>query len=246
MSCYSTAERHEIMRQARAHVAECKAAAPANGSSALVYKDNPNARVLEPTVVRSDDGAFNEAELDDVLVHLIVHQRQEMRAYVEAEVGKLAREIFVLRSELALERQVRALHDEVAAAREAVPKLPEIEGRINAKQSKLAAEQERLERELAKTKDRVSKMRVDQSVADYELKKHIKQSKPAVELHFLTAEASFAVRDLHPDAAAAWREFCSDLMSEQQNQGASLRITDPTSPTGLTIGLPVRSRGYGA
>jgi hypothetical protein len=204
----------------------------------LVYKTNHDARVSAPAAVPSDDdGDFNAIQCD-ILAHLV----SELRAETRDAFGKLEREIFVLRSELALERQVRALHDEVAAARAEVPKLPEIESRADAKQSKLAAEQKRLERELAKTQDRVSKMRVDQSVADHELKKHIKRSKPAVELHFQTAEASFAVRDLHPDAAAAWREFCSGLVSEQQNQGASLRIIDPTSPTGLTIGLPVRSR----
>jgi hypothetical protein len=158
----------------------------------------------------------------------------------------LEREIFVLRSELALERQVRALHDEVAAARAGVPKLPAIEARVNAKQSKLAAEQARLERELAKTKDRINKMRVEQSQADCRFAQHLKQSEPAVELHFQTASASFAVRDLHPDAAAAWRDFCNDLASERQSPDASLRIVDPTSPTGLVVGLPVRKSGYGA
>jgi hypothetical protein len=246
MSCYSTAERHEIMRQARAHVAECKTAAPANRSSAtgLVYKENPNARVFEePTVVRSDD-IFTEAEFG-VLAELIVELRQEMRAHVEAEVGKLAAEFALLQKEVALERGFQALKAEIAAARADVPKVPEIEARVDARQSELAAEQKRLERELAKTKDRLGKVQVNQSVSDFELQKHIKQSKPAVELHFETSASSFVVRDLHPDAAAAWRDFCSDLMADQQN-APLLRVIDPTSPTGLAIGLPVRSRGYGA
>ena len=234
------------MQIARAESAAARVVDRANVN--LIYKTNLDARAPEPTVVRSDDvvGIFNEAHRG-VLARVIAEQRKEMHSHVKDAVGRLEREIFVLRSEFALERQVRALHDEVAAARAEVPKLPAIEARVNAKQSKLAAEQARLERELAKNQKAVSKLRVDQAQADYRLSQHIKQSSgAAVELHFQTSQNSFVVRDLHPDAAAAWRDFCNDLATEQQNR-ASLRIVDPTSPSGLVIGLPVRRNpGYGA
>jgi hypothetical protein len=102
----------------------------------------------------------------------------------------------------------------------------------------------RLERELDATRKRVGKIAVDQSVAGYELQKHIKQSQPAVEIHVKTIEASFAVKDLDPDAVAAWRDFCGDLVAGQQHRGASLQIIDPTSSLGLTIGHPVRKSAY--
>jgi hypothetical protein len=86
----------------------------------LIYTTNLDARAPEPTVVRSDDvvGIFNEAHRG-VLARVIAEQRKEMHSHVKDAVGRLEREIFVLRSEFALERQVRALHDEVAAARAA-------------------------------------------------------------------------------------------------------------------------------
>jgi hypothetical protein len=81
-------------------------------------------------------------------------------------------------------------------------------------------------------------MRADQSIIDYRLSKHIDEStkSPAVELRFETSDSSFAVRDLHPNAAAAWREFVSGLMSEQENEGASLR------QSGWSCGTSCRSR----
>ena len=154
----------------------------------LVYKTNPNARVpappaSAPAVAHVDGYAFNDHQAD-ILARLVAEQRKQMRAHVAAEVEGFKREIFVLREEMRLEREVRALHDEVAAARADVPKIPEIEARTDAKQSKLAAEQKRLERELAKTKERLGKVHVNQSLTDYELRKHIKQSPVGVELHF--------------------------------------------------------------
>ena len=69
---------------------------------------------------------------------------------------------------------------------------------------------------------------------------------PVVELHFETADTSFTVRDLHPEAAAAWREFCAGLMAEQENAGATLRIIDPASDAGQVITMPVRRQGHAA
>jgi hypothetical protein len=164
---------------------------------------------------------------------------KEMRAHVAAEVETFKRELFVLREELRLEREVCAMHDEIAAARAEVPKLPAIAARVEAKQAKLVAEQARLERELAKTKERLSKLHVDQSTADFKLRQHIKESGPGVELRFTTPESTFRVRDIHPQAAEAWREFCRELLTEQENKGASLRIVDRDSHVNHIVELPV-------
>ena len=217
-------------------------------STGLVYKDRPRA-LVEPAAARASTVAnwdgFTERQLE-ILGMTVSEIRREMRTHVEAAVGKFEREIAVLQKELALERGFQALKAEIAAAKGEIPRVPEIEARVNASHAELKREQGRLQRELARTKDRVSKMRVDQSITDHELQKHIKQSAPVVELHFQTSQNSFVVRDLHADAAAAWRDFCNDLASEQQNHGASLRVVDPTSPTGLVVGLPVRKSSYAA
>jgi predicted nuclease with TOPRIM domain len=138
---------------------------------------------------------------------------------------------------VALQRGLRDLRDEVEEAREQVPKIPAIVDRLTAEQKHLEAEQARLERELTKTKERLSKMRVDQSIADYRLSEHLReQPAPGVELKFETASTSFAVKDLDPNAAAAWREFVAGVLDAQQDAATSMSISD----TGWIIALPLR------
>jgi hypothetical protein len=92
----------------------------------------------------------------------------------------------------------------------------------------------------------LGKLCVYHARAEHRLEKHVEQAEPVVELHFETAESSFVVRDLHPQAAKAWREFCQGLMAEQENCGASLRIIDPAGNGGQLIDLPVRKAGNAA
>jgi hypothetical protein len=105
--------------------------------------------------------------------------------------------------------------------------------------SHLAASAARLERELMKTKERLSKLHVDQSTSDFKLRQHIKESGPGVELRFTTSESTFRVKDLDPQAAASWRAFCHGLLSEQTNAGASLRIVDRGNNINHIVELPV-------
>jgi hypothetical protein len=100
----------------------------------------------------------------------------------------------------------KVLRGEIAAAQAEIPKVPEIEARLEAGQATLKAEQDRLGRELSATRNRISRMRVDQSIANYNLAEHLREKpEPAVELRFETANSSFAMKDMHPDAAEAWR-----------------------------------------
>jgi chromosome segregation ATPase len=152
----------------------------------------------------------------------------------ELELSK--RELALLQREIGLERAVRVLHDEVEAAKTEIPRLPEIEARVGAKQSKLAAEQKRLGEELAKQKDRIGKLRVDQSVTEYGLKEDLKELKraqqPVVELKFESVDGQFTMRDMHPDAAAAWRRFVRELT--EANDGTM----STNDPTGRVVALP--------
>ena len=105
------------------------------------------------------------------------------RTQCETEYDLLRRELAVLRGEVGVERGFQALKAEIAVAKAEIPKVPAIEARIDAELATHKAEQKRLERELAKTKDRVGKLRVDQSVTDFSLKKLEEAQQPVVEYH---------------------------------------------------------------
>jgi hypothetical protein len=167
----------------------------------------------------------------------VCEQQEQEDAVTRYELGVVRRELVTLREEVALERGFQALKAEIAAAESEIPKIPAIEARIDTEHAKLKREQARLERELTKTKERLSKMRVDQSIADYRLSEHLReQPAPGVELKFETASTSFAVKDLDPNAAAAWREFVAGVLDAQQDAATSMSISD----AGRVIALPLR------
>jgi hypothetical protein len=192
---------------------------------------------------QKEDGAIqSRLELLQREVAMLRERQEQEDALTRYEVGVARRELATLRQEVALERGFQALKAEIAAAKAEIPKFGDLESRVETKQSALAAEQKRLEQELAKQKDRLGKMRVNQSIEAYRLSQFMKQQEaaPAVELQFETSESSFAVKDLHPQAAASWREFVSGLMSSRDNEGASLRFFDPAGDAARVISLPVR------
>jgi hypothetical protein len=177
--------------------------------------------------------AFNaQTELQREREQLRAEVAKDDRLRMQSESHLLRRELTTLREEVAIERGLQALKAEIAAAKAEVPKVPAIEARINAKQSALAAEQARLDRELAKTKDRLGKLRVDQSVTDHGLKELQRAQKPVVELRFESVDGQFTMRDMHPDAAAAWRRFVREMV--EGNDGTMF----PNDPTGRVVALP--------
>jgi hypothetical protein len=101
------------------------------------------------------------------------------------------------------------------------PRLPDIEARIDVRQADVEDKQARLERELAKTKDRLGKMRVNQSISDYKLSEMSKQmdasSKASVEMEFESTSSRFQMRAAHPDAAKALKEFATQIIDGQRD-----------------------------
>jgi hypothetical protein len=73
-------------------------------------------------------------------------------------------------------------------------------------------------------------------VAEYGLKEDLKELKraqqPVVELKFESVDGQFTMRDMHPDAAAAWRRFVRDMV--KANEGMMFS----NDPTGRVVGLP--------
>jgi chromosome segregation ATPase len=105
-----------------------------------------------------------------------------------------------------------------------VPKLP-------ATVSRLEAEQARLQRELDATKKTLSKLRAKQSTISYglsEVHKDITAAKAAAstEMTLETSTARFVARDLHPDAAAALKEFASQVVDAYD--GSPLWLSEGT------------------
>jgi chromosome segregation ATPase len=155
------------------------------------------------------------------------------RTQHKSELESLRRELALVRGELGIDRGLRALYDEVATARSEVPKFDYLEARVATEQSKLRSEQRGIERELAATKARLGKMRVNQSVTNYKLSEHIRALQPVVELKFECADSRFTMK-LHPDAAEAWRRFVAEMV--EANDG-TMSINDPS---GRVVALPSR------
>ena len=151
-----------------------------------------------------------------------------------AERESLHRTIGALREELALERGFAALQADIAVAKADIPRLPDIEAQVNAKQATYKREQDRFARELKTTKDRIGKLMVDQSQTAHAVKELETKQQPAVELRFESTDGNFTMRDLHPDAATAWRRFVREMV--EANDGTMF----PNDPRGHVVPLAAR------
>jgi hypothetical protein len=57
------------------------------------------------------------------------------------------------------------------------------------------------------------------------------QQKPGIELKFETQQSSFTLRDMHPDAAAAWKRFVAGVLESPQDETATMLLIDPAAGT---------------
>ena len=132
-------------------------------------------------------------------------------AATKRELELLKQEVVILREQVGLAEGLRSLRTEVEDARAQMPQIP-------ATVTRLEAAQMHLEREVDKTKNRLSKARVDQSMTTYqlgelrkELDAKVKAATAAVELK-LEQTTSFEMRALHPDVAAALKQFAREVI----------------------------------
>jgi hypothetical protein len=157
---------------------------------------------------------------------------RETREPLEEENRVLKRELELLRRELdvlRMEVNVKALQEEVRTARAEIPNLAAVEARFDVRQADVEGKQASLERELKITKDKLGRLHVDQSVTDYTLREIERKQRtaPAVELKFQTSSSSFTMKDIHPDALAAWRRFVAQVIADARDDGAtSMLISD--------------------
>jgi chromosome segregation ATPase len=132
-------------------------------------------------------------------------------AATKRELELLKQQFVILREQVGLAEGLRSLRTEVEDARAQMPQIP-------ATVTRLEAAQMHLEREVDKTKNRLAKARVDQSMTTYklgelrkELDAKVKAATAAVELK-LEQTTSFEMRALHPDAAAALKQFAREVI----------------------------------
>jgi hypothetical protein len=168
------------------------------------------------------------------------YQRDALRMQVaeadRADLVALRRDIEQLREQIGVERSVRDLRSEVAEAQAQIPQVPALFTQLQTEtwtaqieaNKKIAA----LEKELRANKEKLSKLRVQQSQTEHKLQHQAPP--PVVELKFESDDGQFTMRDMHPDAAAAWRRFATDMVAA--NNG----VMTPSDPSGQVIAMPVR------
>jgi hypothetical protein len=102
-----------------------------------------------------------------------------------------------------------------------VPNVPAIEARLDEENKRLKVKQARLEHELEVTRDKVGKVRVNQSIADYRLSEFLREqaAAPKTEVEFETSTSRFVMRNIHPEAARTLKEFASQVI-DARDKGA--------------------------
>jgi chromosome segregation ATPase len=157
---------------------------------------------------------FGEAIMEAVFSHLGPKTKELKR-----ENELLQREVIQLRETVALERSLKDLREQVEAAKNDVPKLPAIARRLEESQA-------RLQREIADTKGKVSKLRVDQSIAAHrlaDLTKETKKQTANVEMQIERTVASFKT-EIHPAAAATLRAFADATLKGSPHEHEKIWI----------------------
>jgi hypothetical protein len=228
MSRFTSAQRAGILAEARANLAKrtnlAEREATSSRQSEIIYKTNHDAAVGSSPARSTSAGAelpwwqwvderlesCLEANNEGVGVALAEYCAQEI-APLKRELELLQREVTQLREQVGLERGLRDLRTQVEVARAQVPKIPEIAARLE-------REQGRLQRELESTQQKLKRTRVDQRIADYQLNKLREATEArsaAVEMKLETSISSFTMRDIHPDAASALKNFAAETFKKE-------------------------------
>jgi hypothetical protein len=243
MSRFSEAQKAGIEAEARANVAKLHSAerepAPSRQPE-LVYKthvnDSPPAR---SPFQRSTSVASGSSELpwwqwvDERIAACLEAYGEEIGtaigdfcgpelAAMRREIKLLQRELVQLREQIAVERGLKALREEVEVARRVVPKVPALV-------EQLEAGQDKLRRELKTTNDKLSRVRVNQCMTDYRLSELRKETEArAAGMELKIESSSFVMRDIHPDARAALRDFAAEAVKNTE----TLWVFDPGATAG--------------
>jgi predicted nucleic acid-binding Zn-ribbon protein len=222
---FTSARRQEILAQAHANLAKKHDRTSAREYE-VVYKRHDEA-VVERRATAASGSEQSWAEWVDGRITAAIAAAGEgvgeaigdlydpQFAALKRELEVLRREVVQLREQVGLERELKELKDQVETAKNGMPRLPEIVGQFK-------SEQARLKRELETTREKLRAVRVDQSVANFrlgELDKETRKQAANVEMKIETrVAASFAMREMHPDAAAALRNFATATLGARQDE----------------------------
>ena len=222
---YTAAERQKILSEAHTNIAAKKRERTTSSSARgfeLVQKTREDAlveRSAAATSAGSEHQSWQEWVSDFVYARIAEFAedagKQTVRWLdeIRREQKLLEREVVQLREQLAIERGLASLRDEVADARAQVPKVPELVERLETQQA-------RFKSELEKTQKRVSRVRVDQSIAAHrlaDLAKETKKQTANVEMQIEHTVASFKA-EIHPEAAATLRKFATETLKGTQHE----------------------------
>jgi hypothetical protein len=215
------------------------------GSAGIVHKTRDNARVepeprevskrsepakpesVQPPVVAANETQVwwewtqkhVECRLGEFAEDMAEKVAEAMAEWVGSKVDPIKRELELLRREFTVLREEVAVERKLKTLRRQIPSVPAIEERLNAENAHLKAEQMRLKRELDATKNKLGRLRVDQSISDYNLRQLQKQAEASagasVELEFESRSAHFQMKATHPDAAKALKEFATGIINGQ-------------------------------
>jgi predicted nuclease with TOPRIM domain len=145
---------------------------------------------------------FGEAIIEAVFSHYGPKTEKLKR-----ENELLQREVTQLRETVALERGLKDLREQVEAAKNEVPKLPAIAQKLEEGQARLLGE-------ITRTKEKVSKLRVNQSVADFKLNELRKAAAARAASLEMKVERTSVEMQIHPDAAAALRDYATETLKD--------------------------------
>lgn len=167
-----------------------------------------------------------QVELDALTTQLRRQAAEVAQKQRDAEVDLLKREVAVLREQIGLQKELEELRKQVVVAKSEIPSVPAIEARVDAKQRQIAAEQEHLKEELVKQKDRIGRLRVDHSLTDYRLSTFMEEQETGkADIQFEVNTSRFTLRDIHPEAAQALKDFAKQVVGYQDY--ASVRFIGP-------------------
>jgi chromosome segregation ATPase len=134
-------------------------------------------------------------------------------AALKRELELTRDEVRVLREQLGLAQQLEGLRSDVEQARADVPKVPALV-------KDLEKGHARLQRELETTQKNLKAVNINQLLADRLLAQLDKRTETRASEMELKIEASvgFAMREVHPAAAATLRDFATDTLKAFKNE----------------------------
>jgi chromosome segregation ATPase len=220
MARFTTAQREEILAEARANLKRAPDV-QTRASPDIVYKTHVNdadeRTTAQPWCEWIDDRLAATVEGIGQAVGEMHDLALRQIATLKRELDQTRQELTVLRDQVGLERGLRDLREQVDQARAEVPKVPAIAARLEAQNA-------RLRREVATTKNKVSRLRADQSIADYRLAELSKATAARAAVLETKIETSFTMREVHPEARTALRDFATEVL-----KGKTIWCFDPGS-----------------